>query len=185
MFCSQGKVEVNRITHKPGQNITDNRDTIIRTNNNQGNHNNQVFQDNSHLRDPLQGHLGHHKGDLQDLSKGNSRYVSCSWYQYEYESHSIAMHCSLCMVLLCTFGKLVFAIIGFAVIDYFYRTLAVTKNTEDDHLFTDFVIHAVVLVPSLLLYIFTFFYLINVSLVICSAHDVALGGFHNQEPLWL
>lgn len=90
----------------------------------------------------------------------------------------------------CTFayiqGKLVFAIIGFAVIDYFYRTLAATKNTEDDRLFTDFVVHAVVLVPSLLLYIFTFFFnLINVSLVICSEHDVALGGFHNQEPLWL
>ena len=43
--------------------------------------------------------------------------------------------------------------------------------------FTDFVVHAVVLVPSLLLYIFTFFFnLINVSLVICSEHDVALGG---------
>ena len=96
-------MEVNRITHKPGQNITDNRDTIIRTNNNQGNHNNQVSQDSSHLRDPLQGHLGHHKGDLQVLSKGNSRYVS--YIMYKYKSHSIAVHCSLYIVLLRTFRE--------------------------------------------------------------------------------
>ena len=62
-----------------------------------------------------------------------------------------SFHCNALFFVYCTFvylqGKLVFAITGFAVIDYFCRTLAVMKSTEDDHLFTDFVIHAIIVVP--------------------------------------